>query len=410
MENLKILHLQKGITSTGRAPLRLHNAFLEENIESQMLVMDYDENLTSGIQDTGRNSRLTSRADHYMQSFITHKINKKYGMYTYPVLGTNVSKIEMVKSADIIYLHWVQGGFMSLSSYRQIAELGKPIIFFMHDMWTITGGCHYSFTCEKYKSKCFACQMFPSKGIIDWVASEFKRKRKFYSDFKNLYFASPSKWLFECAKKSNLTKDKPIFYIPNVIDNRLFKPVGKKFSRHILNIKSDGKIIAFGANFILSAYKGWPELLKALKILGTEYSRESLTILIFGGGSNNKEIEKEIPFNVQFMGFLKDEYSTVLVYNAADVLVTPSLADNLPTTVLECESCGTPVVGFDVGGVPDMIKHKENGYLAKYRDPEDLAAGIRFCLESDIKGFLLPEFERKNLIDKHAQLMHDIVN
>ncbi len=102
--------------------------------------------------------------------------------------------------------------------------------------------------------------------------------------------------------------------------------------------------------------------------------------MIFGGGYN-KEIADTVPFKTRFMGFLKDEYSTVLVYNAIDVFVTPSLADNFPTTVLECQACGTPVVGFEVGGIPEIIKHKENGYLAKYKDADDLANGIRFCLE-----------------------------
>lgn len=111
-----------------------------------------------------------------------------------------------------------------------------------------------------------------------------------------------------------------------------------------------------------------------------------------------------IPFKTRFMGYLFDEYSTMLVYNAADVFIVPSIADNQPTTVQESLCCGTPVVGFDVGGIPDMIKHKENGYLAKYKDPVDLALGIQYCLAEKIKGYMLPEFETAKTVQKHLAL------
>lgn len=408
MRKLNIVHIQKAVLSTGRAPLRLHSAFSEENIESSILSMEFDVNLTDRIIETGRNPRIIARLDNFLQSFITRNIKSQFGLFSFPILGSNLSKKEMVKNADIIYFHWVQGGFLNLSNYRQIARLGKPVIIFMHDMWTITGGCHHSFDCEKYKTKCFECPMFRKKGLIDWVNLEFKRKKSLYSEFDNFYFVSPSKWLYNCAKLSFLTNDKPVYHIPNIIDNNLFKPVGRIFARKVLNLDESEKIVAFGAFSISSAYKGWSELLKALRILSTQNPFKNLTLLVFGGGFN-KEIAEAVPFKTRFMGFLKDEYSTVLVYNAADVFVTPSLADNFPTTVLECQSCGTPVVGFDVGGIPDMIRSRDNGYLARYRDPEDLAKGIRFCLEGNIKGRLLPEFEKAVLVKKHIDLINSVL-
>lgn len=407
MRKLKVVHIQKAVLSTGRAPLRLHNAFEEENIESSILSMDFDVNLTDRVTEAGRKPRVISRVHGFLHSFITRKVKKKFGLFSFPILGSDISDNKLIQEADIIYIHWVQGGFLNLSGYRRIAKLGKPVVIFMHDMWTITGGCHHSFTCNKYKTKCFDCQMFPEKKLIDWPAIEFKRKLKLFKDFENLYFVSPSKWLFNCAKESFLTRDKPVFHIPNIVDNNLFKPVRKNTARQVLNLKENVTIVAFGAFSISSPYKGWPELLKALKILSEYGNFKDLTVLIFGGGYN-KDIADSIPFKTRFMGFLKDEYSTVLVYNAIDVFVTPSLADNLPTTVLECQSCGTPVVGFDVGGIPDMIVHKKNGYLARYRDAEDLAEGIKFCLESKIRGKLLPEFEKTNILKTHFDLINSV--
>jgi glycosyltransferase involved in cell wall biosynthesis len=404
----KVVHIQKSVLSTGRAPLRLHNALMNRGIESSILSMDYDVNQTDLIRETGRNSRVIARLDQFLESLIKRKINSQYGLYSYLFLGTNISKHELIRNADVIYLHWVQGGFLNLSGYKQLARLGKPVIVFMHDMWSITGGCHHSFTCEKYMTECIKCPMFLKKPLIDWPAKEFHNKRKLYSEFENLYFVSPSRWLYNCAKSSFLTIDKPVFHIPNIVDPELFKPVDRIFARQLLNLDEDETIIAFGAFFLASAYKGWRELLKALKILSTDWSHKNLTVLIFGGGYN-KEIADSIPFKTRFMGFLKDEYSTILVYNAIDVFVTPSLADNLPTTVLESQACSTPVVGFEVGGIPEIIKHKENGYLAKYKDSEDLANGIRFVLDNKIKGHLLPVFEINNLINKHLDLIKFVI-
>jgi|APHig6443717817_1056837.scaffolds.fasta_scaffold11926_3 glycosyltransferase involved in cell wall biosynthesis len=403
----KIIHIQKSVLSTGRAPLRLHNAMLEENIDSSIFSLDFDVNLTDRIKVAGRNSRIKARLDDYFQSVISCKVKRQFGMFSYVVIGSDVSAHEFVRNADIIYLHWVQGGFMNLSNYRQLANLGKPVIIFMHDMWSITGGCHHSFDCDKYKKDCFKCQMFPEESKIDWAHIEFRKKKKLYSDFKNIYFVSPSKWLYNCARQSFLTIDKPVFHIPNIVDTRLYKPVGRKLARKLLSIDENDTIVAFGAFSISSAYKGWNELLKALNILSSGGLYKDLTVLVFGGGYD-REIADKIQFKTRFMGFLKDEYSTVLVYNSIDVFVTPSLADNFPTTVLECQACGTPVVGFDVGGIPDIIKHRENGYLAKYRDPEDLANGISFCLENKTRGYLLPSFEMGDLVRKHKDLIASV--
>jgi len=403
----KVVHIQKDLFSAGRSATRLHNSFLESGIDSSILSLQMDKNDTGEIKSVGRNSRLFARVDYNIQSYIGRKIDEKYGMYSFPVMGTNITKFPVVQNADVIYIHWALGGFLNLSNYRQLAKTGKPVIIFMHDMWTITGGCHHSFNCEKYTILCTGCPMFSNGALINWPLMEFRKKSKIYRDFDNLYFVSPSRWLLECARKSALTKGKPLFHIPNIIDNRLFRPIDKKVARQVLNLNQDETIIAFGAFSVLSPYKGWPELEKALKILSKIQEFKSVSVLIFGG-EYNKAIADSIPFRTRFLGFLKDEYSTVLVYNAADVFVSPSLADNLPTTVLESLSCGTPVTGFDVGGIPDMIDHRKNGYLAKYRDSEDLANGIRFCLENRIEGSLLPEFLRENIIGKHFALLEKI--
>jgi glycosyltransferase involved in cell wall biosynthesis len=214
--------------------------------------------------------------------------------------------------------------------------------------------------------------------------------------------------LYDCAKESSLVRSKPVFHIPNILDETLFKPIDKVIAKRLFNLKEDDLVIAFGAVSINSPYKGWEYLQQALENLKHDTTMKNIVVLIFGKGIN-RQIAKKIPFRTKFTGYLKDEYSAVMVYNAADVFVTPSLADNLPTTVLESLSCGTPVVGFNVGGIPEMITHKKNGYLAQYKDADDLARGIRYCLEQNIIGELLPEFKKSITLKKHFELFNYIM-
>lgn len=405
---IKVIQLQYSSESAGNAALRLHTAFLESGISSRILSLYSDINDIEEISQTGKISKFIAWVDTKLQSNLKRNNYKQFGLYSFPILGTNVSRIEQINKADIIYLHWVQYGFMNLSNIEQLAKLDKPIIIFMHDMWPLTGGCHHSFTCEKYKSRCNNCQMFPDNNMIDWPSLEFSKKIKFYSKYTNLYFVSPSEWLYGCARQSFLTKDKPVFYIPNIINNNIFKPFEKKIAKHILNLDANEPIIGFGAASIESPYKGWEYLIKALEILHESQSLRRASVLIFGHG-DRKRLADAIPFKTKFMGYLRDEFSTSLVYNASDVFVIPSLADNQPTTVMESLCCGTPVVGFNVGGIPDMVKHKENGYIAKYKDAEDLAKGIKSCLENNTKGRVLPFFEQSNLIRKHKELINNLL-
>lgn len=269
-------------------------------------------------------------------------------------------------------------------------------------------GCHYSFDCEKYVVGCNNCPILPGDKKNDLSSKGFGKKSKLYSKFDNLYFISPSLWLYDCAKRSLLIKDKPVYYIPNAIDSKLFKPFDNDIAKYILNIDTNETVIAFGAVNVNSPYKGWSFLQKALEILYEDRILKNLSILIFGS-VYNKQIADAIPFKTKFMGYLSDEYSVVLAYNAANVFVVPSLADNQPTTIMESMCCGTPVVGFNVGGIPDMIKHKENGYLAKYKNPEDLAKGITFCIENKIYGKMLPIFAKSQVVKKHIDLLNGIL-
>ena len=406
---MKIVQIQIFTEYTGRAALRLHRAFLKNEINSTIISLHPAKNDDLHVKQKGKWSTKIVKLDNILKSYIVKNTIPRFGPFSYPILGSDISEMDEIKQADIIYVHWALGGFLNLSSFAKLAELGKPVIFFMHDMWNITGGCHHSFSCEKYKSHCYDCQVFSTHKEKDLSYKGFEKKNKFYSEFANLYFISPSKWLYDCAKQSALIKTKPIFHIPNILDHTFYKPLDKATSKKAFNIDINKKVIGFGAMSIDSPFKGWEYLLEALKILYRDSEFSDISVLIFGSGYK-KEIDDQIPFKTIFTGHLDDEYSTLLVYNAADVFIAPSLADNLPTTVLESLSCGTPVVGFNVGGIPDMIDHKKNGYLSKYKDAEDITIGIKFCLNNNIKGYNLAQFDTEFIIKQHISLWNQAQN
>lgn len=406
----KVVHIQYSMESAGRAALRLQKAFGAVHLQSGIVSLQHSIQGAGQITYLGKWAGLISKIEDKIQTYLTRKVNKQLGSFSYPVLGTNVARLEEVKNADVIYIHWALKGLLNFNGVEQIARLNKPVIIFLHDMWNITGGCHHSFTCEKYKTEgCQNCPMFPGGKKNDLSAKEFRKKMKIYTKYKNLHFVSPSRWLYQCAKESLLTKNKPVHYIPNILDHTLFKPTDKKVARQILNIDGTETVIAFGAITVNSPYKGWVYLQKALELLKKEDAIKNISVLIFGS-AYNKEIADAIPFRTRFMGYLLDEYSTVLVYNAADVFIAPSLAEAFGYVVMEALSCGTPVVGFNVGGIRDMISHKENGYLAKYKDAADVSEGIKFCLQNNIKGYLLPAIQPEATLKKHLELLDDITH
>ena len=400
---INVVQLQYSTESGAFSAYRLQKAFLKAGINSGIISLRQDRFIIDKVAYLGVKPKLISRMDDKLQSFIIGNKLNDFGLFAYPILGTNVANLDLVKNADYIYIHWALSGFLNIKSLEQLAKLNKPIIMVMHDMWHVTGGCHYSFECEKYITGCNECPMFITIKKNDLAKKAFDRKMKFYSRYNNLFFVSPSKWLANIAKQALLTKNKPVFYIPNILDNSIFKPFDKIIAKQILNLNTEETIIAFGAVSINNMRKGWAYLQKALEILQQKNEIKNISILIFGSG-NNAEIAAAIPFKTKFMGYLKDDYSKALVYSAADIFIVPSLADNQPTTVQESLSCGTPVVGFNVGGIPDMIIHKENGYLAEYKNAEDIAAGIKYCLQNSVKGYMLSSFQPGETVKKHEEL------
>jgi glycosyltransferase involved in cell wall biosynthesis len=403
---IKVVHIQKHLPSSGNAAFRLHSAILKVGIESTMFSLSSDIPKNNYVDHLGKKALLRSIIDSKLQNWLKRETVVEFGIFSYPILGHDITNNEHIRNADVIYLHWVVGGFLNLNNINKIAALNKPTIIFMHDMWYITGGCHYSFKCEKYINECHECQVFSKQRIFDISTREFRIKKKIYSKYNNLYFVSPSKWLYDCAVQSKLLENKPIYRIPNIVDNSLFKSIDKVTAKKIFNIPPEVKVLAFGATSLNSPYKGMKYLQQALELLKDDFKCDEIMILTFGGILSAEVIDK-IPFKLKMLGRLHDDYSTMLAYNAADVFIAPSLAETFGLVILEAILCGTPVVGFNIGGIPDIINHKKNGYLANYKDASDLAEGIKYCLENKMPMNISDDLYPEHIIEEHLKLIEN---
>jgi glycosyltransferase involved in cell wall biosynthesis len=295
--------------------------------------------------------------------------------------GVSIKHEKLVKEADILHIHWTNSGFLSIDNLKELLQLGKPIVWTLHDMWTFTGGCHYSGECDHFKHECGDCFFLRNPNPKDISHKGWLRKADMYSATKDINFVACSKWLAGVAGQSSLLKGYKIQAIPNPIDTDIFSPKDKAAIRTKRNIGLDKKIILFGAANINDRRKGISYLLDALNVLKKNYPvTNQVDIVIFG---KNKHFDTSaLPFKVHELSIINSQQEIAEVYSMADVFVTPSIEDNLPNTVMESLACGTPVVAFNTGGIPEMVDQLQNGYLAEFKNSDDMAKGLYEMLYS----------------------------
>ena len=298
-------------------------------------------------------------------------------------VGTDVTKMREFQRADVIHLHWVNQGFLSMNDLEKILCSGKRIVVTMHDMWYFTGICHYSGSCDKYRKQCETCPLLGGgKAFYDLSKKVFNRKRRLYAK-SQITFVGCSQWIASLAKKSALTVGQQVVNIPNAIDMSLFHPMEKAELRKKHGIDSDKKLILFGAQRITDERKGFSYLSEACKLIAQQHPLLARQIEILVVGGDSAAVQGLLPFKVRSVNYVNEPQQMVELYNLVDAYVTPSLQDNLPNTIVEAMACGIPCVGFNVGGIPEMIDHQQNGYVATYKDAADFAQGIVWTLTSD---------------------------
>lgn len=334
--------------------------------------------------------------------------------FSYPYPGIDLSSDLFIRNSDIINLHWI-AFFQSPKSIHNLLNLNIPIVWTLHDEWAYTGGCHYTSGCLKYLTNCDNC---PQLNDINSVISSSVLNEKVALEFHKITIVTPSIWLSKKAKLSRLFKNSRIECIPNAIEIDVFFPRDKKIAKSKFSIPENSFTILFGADSTSEKRKGFQRLLDALNYIyqldewRIEFEKKSISIVIFG---NYEDKNLEIKFPILKIGHIQNDDELSLLYSAADIFILPSLEDNLPNTILEAFSCGTPVLGYNIGGIVDMVVDQETGYLADINKPNSLAEKIIESKLNQINNLSMGKRARKLIETRYspnhqAQLYKSLFN
>lgn len=407
---MKILHISAANSSAGAgiACVKLHEALINENIHSRILFLNkQSKNIinTSFYEKTKvRKIKriLLTFADRILLKYYT---KRKPEIFSPGLFGIDLSKNEEVKQADIIHLHWINHAFIDI---KDLLKLNKPIVWTMHDCWIFTGGCHYFSSCDNFKENCGNCQVLNSNEHNDLSSFVFKRKRKYYPKL-NIQFLAISTWMKEQASLGTLLKDESIDVIPSGIDCDIYNlAIEDSLLRKKFNLEIDDTVVLMGAQHLNSPFKGVQLSVDALN----KYSEKKLKVLTFGGGEIvlSNSLHEIINF-----GFVSNPQEMSDLYKLADIFLCTSVAEGFGMTVAEAQCCGTPAIAFEETGPSDIINHKVTGYLAKFKDVDDVVNGISYCLGNkfDRKSISIEsekKFSIKNCAIKYNTIYKEILS
>jgi glycosyltransferase involved in cell wall biosynthesis len=273
--------------------------------------------------------------------------------------------------ADVVHFHWVVG-MLDTAHIECLAD--KPMVWTLADMNAFTGGCHYSEGCTAYQRDCKACTLLGGESNLaheSWV-----RKKEAYRQLRRLHIVCPSQWMADLVRKSSLLGDKPIHVIPNAFPTDRLTPSNRIVARLALGLPLKKKLLLFGADSVTNKRKGSEWLRQSIAMIAAR-GKGDVEVVLFGNGTI------ELPLPVHRLGHIADEARLALAYSAADAFLFPSAEDNAPLTVGESLLCGTPVVAFPVGNVPELLRHLDTGYIARYQDAADFVNGIDWAIDGD---------------------------
>ena len=392
-----IINTSERMGGAAIAANRLMDALRNNGIQAKMLVRDKQ---TDSMVVIGLKKSLWRIWQFIWERVVIWKANrfKKHNLFEVDIAntGTDITSLPEFTQADVIHLHWVNQGMLSLNDIHRILLSGKPVVWTMHDMWPCTGICHHARDCEKYHQECHHCPYIYKGGKKDLSNQVFKKKKELYQTAP-ITFVTCSQWLKEQASKSALLTGQTVVNIPNPINTNLFKPRNRQEARIAYELPANKKLILFGAVKITDKRKGIDYFIESCNMLVQKHPelKEELGVVVMG--NHSEELKPLLPFEVYSLNYISNEKEVVNIYNAVDIYVTPSLEENLPNTIMEAMACGTPCVGFQVGGIPEMIDHLHNGYVAEYKSADDLANGIYWILNEGEYADLSEAARRKVL-------------
>src|SRR5687768_4889756 len=399
---MRIVHLSTSDSGGGafRAAFRLHTGLRRLGHDSKMLVMR---------KGSGDGNVIAFKPRHdfvgrWQRKLRARRIWRDYEKYR-PTLPSGIEPfsddrsehagevVRQIPECDVITLHWV-GGFVDFR-HTLIAAPEVPLVWRMADMGVFTGGCHYTQGCEKFTANCGACPQLGSNDEHDLSWQAWNRKRVAFGLTERLHIVGTSQWIAGEAKRSSLLGKFPVSVIPNGLDTDEFAPRDKGFSRDLWNIPRDAKVVLFAAESVANVRKGFRHLADALADMA-----ETKNLLLVSVGGGRCELPAGLPHLP--LGKVNNDRMLSTIYSAADIFVIPSLQESFGQTVIESLACGTPVVGFASGGIPDMVRPGETGWLAETGNTASLREAIIAALSDDVSRTKMAENCRRVALDEYS--------
>ena len=380
---MKVLHLSTHDTFGGaaKAAYRLHRGLLGAGVDSGMQVA-----WRSSADETVRamkDSRGLTRARRFIRRVRARwrlKLASRPAeaeLFNPARTAFGAELLQELPPLDVIHLHWVAQLVDVPTVLPALAERGS-IVWTLHDMNPLTGGCHYAGDCEGFLERCGRCPQLGSRRDNDLSRRVWRQKDRALSQIGDhrLHIVAPSEWMADLARRSSLMGRFDVTVIPNGVDTELFRPADPQAARQALGIPAEARVVLFTSHRLDNRRKGLSELIAALARIA---DIDNLTLLTLGEG------RADLPPGVawQHVGPFDDERDVAAVYTAADVLAVPSAEDNLPNTILEAQACGCPVVAFAAGGVGEAIEPGRTGLLAPAGDVPAFSDVLRELLLDD---------------------------
>ncbi len=403
---MKILHICTMTNGgAGKAAARLHLGLKSISVESKMLVLHRSSSDSDVVEFTQSDNLLRQIWDRLWNRYISYEFNvykntrlKGLDLFSNDRSIYAISKHPFVQEADIIHLHWI-AGMIDYTKFFQNAG-NKPLVWTLHDRNPITGGCHITGDCKKYETGCGACPQLGSSDTNDLSREIFKRKEKACKGH-NIHVVAPSNMFIGCIRRSQLFRGFKLNVIPQGVSSSTFTKRNKNYSRDLLSLPQDKTLILFGADY-KSENKGFKYLLQALKRLKEKIDTSTIALVTFGRHEFIDTFSKDTNILVYLLGYIHDEQLLSSVYSAADMFVIPSLEEAFGQTCLESMACATPVIGFNTGGIPDMITPHKTGLLAELKNTQDLADKIAYMVNHHKERQQMGENARKLVEEEYT--------
>jgi len=413
---MKILHLSTYDIRGGaaRSAFRVHMALRRLGHDSTMLVAHRDSDdptVTALVRSTDLATRLQRRLrrSQILREFAGYQDTRPTGLEPFSDDRSQhaIDLVRQLPPCDVLYLHWV-AGFVDYEALFKALPPRTTVVWQLHDMNVMTGGCHYDQDCGRHMNGCGACPQLGSTDPEDLSRQIWKRKQVVFSalEVNRLQIVVPSRWMLEQAKASPLLAQFPVTLIPYGIDMEEFAPRDRRFAREVLGIPQEAQIVMFLSDNLTNQRKGFSLLSATLSELTHAHN-----LLLLSVGRGKPPVTG--PISCLHMGEVENDRWLSVIYSAADLFVIPSLQDNLPNTVLESMACGTPVVGFEVGGIPDMVRSGTTGQLVPVGDSIALRQAITHLLNApstrrqmgaECQRIVREEYSYELLAMRHAAL------